>query len=293
MALMLLATIGFTIAHTLVRSVSTHIHPFEVVFFRNFFGMFVVLPWLLRYGLKNIFRTQRLGLHLVRVLLAICAMTTFFYALSITPLARATALSFTAPIFGTVLAMFILGEVVRLRRWTAIIIGFLGTLVVLRPGFDELDYGSLLVLLSTLFSAFALIDIKILGRTESTITMTSYMVVLLSPVSLIPALFVWQWPNAQELALLAGVGIISTLSLLLSTNALKLADTNVITPMEFFRLIWAAALGFLVFGEIPTLYTWIGGVMIFASMSYIAYREYVLSRERQLAAMVKAGEKKD
>jgi drug/metabolite transporter (DMT)-like permease len=291
MALMLLATIGFTIAHTLVRSVSAHIHPFEVVFFRNFFGMFVVLPWLLRFGLKNTFRTQRLGLHLTRVLLAIISMTTFFYALSITPLARATALSFTAPIFGTILAIFFLGEVVRLRRWTAIFIGFAGTMVILRPGFEELDYGSLLVLSSTLFSAFALIDIKILGRTESTITMTSYMVVLLSPVSLIPALFVWQWPDMQQLAMLAGVGIISTLSLLLSTNALKLADTNVITPMEFFRLIWAAVLGFLAFGEIPTLYTWIGGVMIFGSMSYIAYREYVRSRERQLEAMAKTAEK--
>jgi drug/metabolite transporter (DMT)-like permease len=181
--------------------------------------------------------------------------------------------------------------VVRLRRWTAIFIGFAGTMVILRPGFEELDYGSLLVLSSTLFSAFALIDIKILGRTESTITMTSYMVVLLSPVSLVPALFVWQWPNLQELAMLAGVGIISTLSLLLSTNALKLADTNVITPMEFFRLIWAAVLGFLAFGEIPTLYTWIGGVMIFGSMSYIAYREYVRSRERQLEAMAKTAVK--
>jgi drug/metabolite transporter (DMT)-like permease len=95
----------------------------------------------------------------------------------------------------------------------------------------------------------------------------------------------------QQLAMLAGVGIISTLSLLLSTNALKLADTNVITPMEFFRLIWAAVLGFLAFGEIPTLYTWIGGVMIFSSMSYIAYREYVRSKERQLEAMAKTSEK--
>ena len=145
--LMLISTVAFAAMHAAVRHLSGELHPFEIAFFRNAFGLLALAPWFLRYGLAPP-RTRQLPLHGLRAGLNIIAMLAFFYALSITPLARVTSLGFTVPLFATLLAMVVLGEVVRLRRWAAMFCGFVGTLVILRPGLAEIDQGSLLALLS-------------------------------------------------------------------------------------------------------------------------------------------------
>jgi drug/metabolite transporter (DMT)-like permease len=147
LALMFVSSFLFAGMHASIRYMSASIHPFEIAFFRSLFALVVVSPWFWRDGLE-LLRTRHIGLHCLRAALNLFAMLSFFYALSITPLAEVTALGFTAPIFTTLLAALILGEVVRLRRWAAIGIGFVGTLIILRPGFEAIGLGQMLTLFS-------------------------------------------------------------------------------------------------------------------------------------------------
>jgi drug/metabolite transporter (DMT)-like permease len=274
---MLASTLLFSLMHASVRHVSGHLHAFQIAFFRNLFGTLVLLPWLLRFGLEP-FRTGRFGLHMLRVAFNLVAMMCFFYALTIAPLAQVTALSFTAPIFATLLAIPILGETVRLRRWAAILLGFAGTLIILRPGVAEIGLGPLVTLVSSLAWACALMTIKTLGRTEQSITIIAYMTFLMTPLSLIPALFVWQWPSGEELLWLVWIGVIGTLGQWLMTESLRQADTAVVMPFDFFKLVWVSLIAYLAFREVPDLSTWLGGAVIFASTFYIAYREQQLAK---------------
>lgn len=179
--------------------------------------------------------------------------------------------------------MIALGETIRWRRWAALIFGFAGTLVIIRPGFVDVGTGPILVLVSSAIWAVILIVIKTLGKRDSTPTIVTYMVLLMSPIALVPALFVWVWPTWEQLGILLVMGVMGTTAHLTLTQALRLGDAAVVMPMDFFKLIWAAAFGVLIFGEFPTLYTWIGGFMIFASATYIALRERALARTRAAA----------
>jgi drug/metabolite transporter (DMT)-like permease len=271
-ALMFVSTFFFAAMHGSIRYMSATIHPFEIALFRNVFALVVVLPWVWRYGIAPL-RTQRIGLHALCAVLNIMAMLSFFYALSITPLSEVTALGFTAPIFATVLAALLLGEVVRARRWTAIAIGFLGTMIILRPGFEAIGLGQLLVLFSSMIWACALLVIKTLGRTDSSATIISYMALLMIPLSLLPALFVWRWPDPLAWGWLIGIGVLGGIGQFCMTEALRQADTAVVMPFDFFKLVWVTAIAWLAFAEHLDLFTWIGGAVIFSSTLYIAYRE--------------------
>jgi drug/metabolite transporter (DMT)-like permease len=271
-ALMFVSTFFFAAMHGSIRYVSATVHPFEIALFRNVFAMVVVLPWFWRYGIAPL-RTRRFGLHALRALFNIMAMLSFFYALSVTPLSEVTALGFTAPIFATVLAALLLREVVRARRWCAIAIGFLGTLIILRPGFEAIGFGQMLVLFSSMIWACALLVIKTLGRTDSSVTIISYMALLMIPLSLVPALFVWRWPEPLEWCWLIGIGMLGGIAQFCMTEALRQADTAVVMPIDFFKLVWVTLIAWLAFAEHLDLYTWIGGAVIFASTLYIAYRE--------------------
>jgi drug/metabolite transporter (DMT)-like permease len=270
--LMFVSTFFFAAMHASIRYLSATVHPFEIALFRNVFGLMVVLPWFYRYGIAPL-RTQRFGLHALRAVFNIMAMLSFFYALSITPLSEVTALGFTAPIFATVLAALILGEVVRARRWSAIAIGFLGTLIILRPGFEAIGLGQMLVLFSSMIWACALLVIKTLGRTDSSATIIAYMALLMIPLSLVPALLVWRWPDPLEWAWLIAIGVLGGIAQFCMTEALRQADTAVVMPFDFFKLVWVTVIAWLAFAEHLDLYTWIGGAVIFASTLYIAYRE--------------------
>jgi drug/metabolite transporter (DMT)-like permease len=281
-ALALVSSAAFTVMHTLIRGMTREMHPFEVAFFRVFLGFFVLLPLMLRTRF-GVLKTPNLGKHAVRGVLNAGAMLCFFTGLSMTPLAEATALSFTAPLFATVLAIFMLGEKVRIRRGTAILVGFAGTLVILRPGMIEPGLGPILVICSALIWSFALMLIKVMTRTDSSITITAMASVMVTPYAAVAAAFVWQWPTLEQLGVLVTIAAIGTVAQTGMNQALKLGDTSVVLPVEFTRLIWAAALGFSIFGEVPDTYTWIGGGIIFASTTYIGLREARLARERRRA----------
>ena len=275
--LMAAAAACYAILHGSVRYVSSQLHPFEITFFRNLFGLIVLAPWFVVHGLKPL-RTRRIGLHLLRASSNVIAMLMFFMALSMTPLAQVQALGFTAPLFTTVLAIFILGERVRLRRWTALIAGFIGALIIVRPGFQPIDTGSLLTVASAAIWAFTLITIKLLSRTDSAVTITAYMVLLMSPLSLLPALYYWTWPSPEMWLWLVVCGVSGTIAQLLMAQSFRVADATVVLPFDFTKIVWGALIGYLAFGEVVDIWTWIGAGVIFSGVTYITYRERNLAK---------------
>ncbi len=276
---MLASTVFFASMHACVRYISAEIHPFEVTFFRNLFGFAALVPWLVIQGLEPL-RTRHIGLHFARAGTNVIAMLMFFMALSMTPMVQVQALAFTAPLFTTVLAAVLLKEVVRIRRWMATLVGFIGALIIIRPGFQPIDAGALLTLASAAVWAFTMIIIKQLSRTDSAFTITAYMVILMTPMSLVAAVPVWDWPNLTQLGWLAVCGITGTLAQFLMVQAFRLADTSVVLPLDFMKVVWGAIIAWLWFSEVVGIWTWIGALIIFTGATYIAFRERALEREK-------------
>ena len=254
------------------RHIAGALDPFEVSFFRVFFGLLVFTPILLRHGLVKL-KTRHLRLHFLRGGLQAGSMLQFFTALRFTPLAKVAALQFTTPLFSTVLALIVLREVIRLRRITALAIGIAGTLIILRPDVGGLDLGSGLVISSSASWALTTIVIKVLSRTDSSITITIYGTLFMLPFTLLAALPYWQTPTLEQLAWLVAVGFLASLHNLGVAQAFRDAEVTAVMPFDFSKLIWSAIIGYLFFAEVPVVWTWIGGLIIFASATYIAYRE--------------------
>lgn len=276
---MVCACAAFAVATNLVRTVGADIHPFEIVFFRNLFGLVAFLPWFLRKGFQPL-NKDKLGLFIGRSAFAFLAMLCWFSALTLMPLAEATALSFTAPLFATIAAVIFLNEVVRLRRWTATIVGLLGAMVIVRPDVGAIEFAALLVFASTVAWSMGYIFVKFLVRTESPDVVVTYNMLFLIPVSLIPAAFVWQWPTLEQTVYLAGLAAAATLGNYLTVRAFSLTDATAVLPYDFLRLPFTALIAFLTFGEVPGLWTWIGAAIIFSSTVYIAHRETRMKQDR-------------
>ena len=272
-----LAMLSFAAMTALIRQASSEMHIFQVVFFRNAFALLFMLPWLLQQGV-GVLRTGRIRLYGLRALVNLVGMIAGFTALTMIPLAEATALSFTIPLFATFGAALVLRELVGPRRWMAIIVGFLGTLIILRPGIETFSLGAGLALLNALSIAITILIVKSLTRTERPETIVTYMVLLMTPISLIPALFVWQAPGFGGVCWGAGVAAAGTLGHLFITRAYALSPIAPLQPFEFIRLPLIAVIAFLAFGEVPTLWTWLGGTVIFTAALYVTHREAVRAR---------------
>jgi len=277
---MLAATAVLTCMHATVRHVSDGMHPFEITFFRNLFGLFAILPLALRGGVASL-KSRQPGLQLLRSGFGLVAMLTWFYGLSVVPIAQATALSFTSVIFGSIGAALVLGERMGLRRWSAVLAGFIGALVILRPGFDEVDPAALIVMLSSILWAAALLTVKRLATTDTVVCIVTWNSILLTVLSLPVAMTVWVTPTGEQLLWLALIGVLATLGHLAMTGAFKASAATVVFPVDYTRLLWASVIGYVAFAEIPDAWTWIGGTVIFASTTYIAYREATQRRARE------------
>ena len=270
--LMCLSTVAFSLMHGLVRFVSEVLPPFQIAFFRNVFGLAFLLPLLMRSRFA-ILRTKQIGLHALRGVINMAAMLMFFTALSISPIAKVTALGFTAPIFMAILAVLVLGERFRIYRWSAILLGFVGMLIILRPGLVAIDTGALLVTGSAALWAVAMIIIKIQSRTESSLTIVAYMGIFLGVFSIAPALWVWQPFGLKTLGLMVLIGLFGSIAQMAISQSLKETDPTALMPFDFLKLIWTAMIGAWFFAEIPDIYTWIGATVIFSSGLFIAFRE--------------------
>ncbi len=275
--LMVASTACFAGMALTIRLAADQLHAFEIAFFRNFFGLLFALPILLRTG-TAVLRTRRMNLYLLRCVIGLCAMLTGFWSLVHLPLAEAIALSYTTPLFVTILAVLILGEVVRIRRWSAVVVGFIGTLVILRPGVQELSFAAMVALASAALSASAAISIKFLSRTEAPDAIVIYMVLIMTPLSLLPALPVWIWPEGMSWVWLAATGFLGTAGHMLMTRAYQLGDVSALQPINFLQLPIVATLAWWLFNEQVDQWTLIGAAIIFSSTLYIAHREAVLAR---------------
>ena len=273
----LLSGICAVMMNVLIRIAAQAMHPFEVAFFRCLFGLVFILPWIVRSG-PLLLRSRNRGFFLLRAGVGLVSMATWFYGITVVPLATATAVNFTAPLFATLAAALVLHEDVRLRRWSAVVIGFVGVLVIMRPGSARLDVNLLLLLLSAATAAMNNITVKFLARTEPPSRIVAFFMIYLTPLSLIPALFVWQWPAPSTFVALIGLGGLGTIAHLSVARALAAADASACAPFEFARLPFAVLIGFVCFGEVTDLWTWVGAAIIAVASIYVAYREARLAR---------------
>lgn len=267
--LMLKACFWFAIMASIIRHVSQTMPPFEMVFFRNVFSVVCILPWAWKFGFKNI-RTKRIKLYLMRTISGVAGMTMLFYSISIIPLTQTIALTFTVPIFTTILAIFFLNERVGWHRWAAIIVGFIGVLIIVRPGAEAFHYGSLLVIATTCCWSVSNILVKKLTDTDDSKTIVFLMMLFMTPFSLPLALTVWQAPTLIEICWLFALGWISNQAQFAMTSAYSKTDINVVLPFDFSRLVFISIIAYIFFGEIIDIYTAIGAFIIFASSVYVA-----------------------
>jgi drug/metabolite transporter (DMT)-like permease len=277
---MIASCAGFACMIALIRHTAEELHPFEIAFFRNVVGMLVMLPFFLRAG-PGSFKTGRFSLHLLRAALGFGSMLCWFWTVSVLPLAEAVALNFTAPLFATLFAVLILKEQVGPRRWGALIIGFVGVMVVLRPGEEAISLPALLAIVSAVLVGGSTVSIKTLSGSETPNTIVLFMVTLMTPMSVLPALLVWQTPSWNALFWSALLGLAATFSHLSLARGFAIAQASALMPYDFSRLIFVAILGYAFFGETPDLWTWIGGLVIAGSSIYVATRE---ARGRRAAA---------
>jgi drug/metabolite transporter (DMT)-like permease len=281
-----------------IRYLGTQLHPFEVTFFRNLFGFAFMVPWLCHSGLGAL-RTNRLVAYTWRSFLSLLSMLCGFTALTMMPFDQAIALSFTVPLFATIGAALILHEVVRARRWSATIIGFIGVLIILRPGLGGVQLagaenktaliGAGLALFSAVLSAQITLIVKDLARTEPSDAIVTYMVLLITPMSLVPALFVWEWPPWQLWAWIVGLGALGSIGHMCYIRAFALADASAVMPYDYTRLIFAAVIGYFAFAEVPDVWTFVGAIVIAGAALYIAHREVIMRQSAATRAAAAAG----
>lgn len=278
--LMTAASVCFAVMNVLIRLAAAELDPTQIAFFRNFFALLFMMPWLLRTGVGS-FRTASLKLQLLRGGVGLIAMLCWFSAVALLPLGQAVALNFTVPLFATIAAALILHEIVRARRWTATAIGFLGILVIARPGVGEITPAMALPIVAAAFMAISIVIVKWLSNRDPATGIVFYQNLVMTPLSLVPALFFWRWPSLLVLLYLVGIGASAVLAHMLLTRAYTKADASAIIPFDYTRLPFIAVGAYLVFGEEPDLWTWVGAAIIAGSSIYIARREAIVARERK------------
>ena len=267
---MVLAALGWAVMTLLVRMLSADFSTFELLFFRNVVGIAVIVPLVLRTGLGAL-RTQRLGLHTLRTLLAYLGMLGLFYGIAHIPLSDVVALSFTQPIFIALMAPLLLHEVVGLARWRATFVGFVGILVIVRPGFAEIGLATFAVIGAAIIYAGSNICIKALMRTDTPLHAVAYVNVLMLPLSTVPALLAWTTPSWHDAALLVGIGVSGAFGVYFVSRAYAAADASAVVPYDFLRLPLTAAAAYVLFDEVIDIWTWLGALVIFGS-SYMLVR---------------------
>jgi drug/metabolite transporter (DMT)-like permease len=279
--LMVLGAACVALQNGMIRIVSAEIHTFEIVFFRNLFGLAAMLPFLGGIGL-GMFRARHPGQLLLMSVWHLLGMVGFFLAIVYLPLAEVIALAFSKPLFATVGAALILREVVRARRWSAVALGFAGVLIVLQPGAQAISPYAVLVLLGALMGAITSLMIKRLTATEAVSTIVWYQALFATVLALPLCLLQWRMPDPTGWLLLTAIGALGTVSWLTATRAFFLIDASAVVPFEFLRLPFAALVAYLWFAEVPSVWTWLGGASIFGTSIYIAQREARLARAQTL-----------
>ncbi len=274
---MVIAGILTTFMQTGVKLLSEDLHPFVIVFFRAFLVLFILLPAIFYKG-KSSLETSSYGLQVTRGLFGGSGMVCVFYGLSLVPLAEATTLLFTVPIFATLLSIIFLKEAVGIRRWSAILFGFTGTIVVMRPDI-AISLGHMMLLYAAFAWSVCLLIAKKLTKSDSVLSITFWQAVGSAPIGFVLCIYVWQWPNSQQLLFLFFIAGLGTAGHLLMYAALQRGAVSFVLPLDYLRIIWSTAIGILMFADLPGLNLYIGGALIISATSFITFRELKLRRK--------------
>lgn len=248
------------------------VDPLQVVFFRNLFCVLWMSPLLLVRG-PSLVATKRLDLYGLRVAMSFIAMTAMFQAVARIPVGEVTAIAFLSPLFGTVFAILMLGERVRLRRWIALLVGFAGALIILRPGAMEMEAGQMFALVSACAVGVIGPLVKRLTFEDDADRVVFLTNLMLTPLSLVPALFVWVWPPLDMWPWLIALGLVAVLGHLSLVRGYAAMDASLVMTVKFVRLPFAVLLGYLAFSETIDSWTWFGGFVIFMASLYVTRRE--------------------
>jgi drug/metabolite transporter (DMT)-like permease len=264
-----LGTLAFAVNDIVVKFLGQTFHPFELALFRYSVGMVLLTPVFLSMGMQGL-KTRVLHWHLIRLVLASAAQVGVYISVINLLLADATAIAFSRPLFTTLVAVVFLHELVRWRRWAATAVGFVGVLLMVRPGEGGYDPVALIAVGAALTFAVANVLIRVLSRTEPPNRILFYYHVGGILVFLGPAVWVWRTPVGVEWVLLATIGTLTTIGMIGFVRGFAVGEASVVGPMEYTRLLYAGLFGYYIFGEIPSGWTFAGAAIIVASTLYIA-----------------------
>ena len=279
---MLISCVALSLLAGLGRLLGQYdVNAFQTVFCRLLFALIVMVPMVMHRGFATV-ATAQFKTYILRSISGMVAMWTWFYAVTLIPIGEQTALSFLAPLFTTLGAALILGETVRLRRWIAIAIGFLGALIIVRPGIIEMSTGHWFAILTALAMGCSMLILKHLTRQDNPLIIVFISHLIMLPMALLPAIWVWEWLQLEVWLVLIATGPIAVIGHLTLTKAYALADASFVAGVDYARLPFAVLFGWILFGELSDIWTWVGASVIFASSFYVIRREL---REKKNAAL--------
>lgn len=251
---------------------------FTIGFLRFFFGLLLITPFIIQSNFK-IYNTINFKLHILRCIINVPMMIFGFAALTYIPLEQIKAIGFLSPILVVILSVIFLGERIYLIRTFSLILGFIGTLIILRPGFIEINIGVYMVLASALLWSCVIIITKFMSKNDSAMTILTFQYTFVTLFTLPLAIIYWNNPSFISLIYTLLAAIVGTVLHLCINNAYKLSDLSIIQPVWFTQLVFASFLGFIIFGSLPDFFTWIGAILVFISVLIITYRENYLKKD--------------
>ena len=280
--LWILASAGlFTVMAALIKLAGKTFHVTEILLFRQFFMLLLILPVVIG-NYPDSLQTKRADLQILRIVAALLAMLLSFTAFIHLPLAEVITISFSRTFFITIFAILMLHEIVGLRRWSAMIIGFGGVLIVAQPSVAAgMNAYGLMAIGGAACAALTMIIIRLLTRTDKPITILSHQAIGIGVLMIAPAIWFWKTPTLAQLALLAAIGVISAISQLCNIYGLRAAEASATAPLDYTRLIWAILFGIILFGEWPSANVYAGAVIIVSAGLFTMYREHRLGRQRK------------
>ena len=255
-----------------VKFLTSDLHPIIICFYRCLMGLIIISPLMIKNNFKAL-KSNNFKLQFSRSIINVFSMICWFSAIGLMHFEKAAALGFSTPLFTTILAIILLKEKIRFHRTAALIIGFIGIIVIIRPGYVPLELGAGLLLLSAFTFSFVLIIVKKLSSIDDSQTIIFYHLLFSTPIFFILSLFYWQDINLNQLLIFCFMGATGLLSHWCLAQAFKLSDTTFVMPLQFTKLIWASLIGLFIFSEQPDIWTWFGAIVIFISVVYITYRE--------------------
>lgn len=273
----------FTCNGVMIRLLSEQVESVQTAFFRAFFSVLLLLP-MIASGRVKPWTSPRIAGHFWRTVMGTTSMVLGFYAVSMLPLADATALGFSQPLFSVCVAALVIGEKVRWRRWSATIVGFIGVLVMVRPGAGSLQPGALIALANAASVALSILLVKRLSDSETPLMILTQFAIWSTLLLTIPAIWVWRWPDAWGWTLAVGVSASATIGQYFWVQAFKAGEMSAVAPFEYLRLPFAVFMGWLIWGQTPEIWTYVGAAIVIGSALYIAQREAQIVKNRRRAA---------